>query len=755
MTSSPRFTPPAFTPTDEQREIQTARERVILVEANAGAAKTTTLALRIGESLARGMPAAGMLALVFTEEARDVMRRRLVEVGIAPALAAAVRVETFESLAQAVLREYEGFAVPGATAPQLREQVLAALDRVSAKYQYRYSGLEIATHNLAVSQFLDLQMAVKARLAYPEDADLLGHTETAEVMGLSLTHLLTFLEYEELRLGVFGEAQFRGPFDATYDLARKLGERPEIADFLPTCQLVACDELHDMNEAAFRILLALLDKGNTRGKAYFVGAGDKDQVIHATLGADAQYLRERFDHAFPGLRRLPLSATYRHGAHLALSMGKFKNKPSQSGLTTVTDIPRLTYPAGDWTQGGEQVVKALRLWKKEGGAGGALSDCAILLRDSHQSIAVENALITAGIAYHCHALVPYLQRPEILFLRGMLAIALGDLATVAAKDIRKAIVEALVTFGELDLKASLYLPGVGTPTSEEQALAWAKQTVAESPDTLQSFFTGLIVGKDGEKLSPARQRIVASVDYLRGLTGDAPAAEVFAEIWARLGLEAAIKRLYVYPQEAEVVIRSAQGFIELARSSGLSLADFSASIGEHEATVGKSRSRKGVTVERVATAKGKEYEHVILPFLEQGEFPQAGAASADESNLFYVGATRARARLTLILPDAPERQSVFIEHMALGSALAAKAETAREKLADAQAAAATKAVSQAGKANGPKPTPRLASERTDLKVSYAEKDKAKALGARWDATRRTWYIEVGTELAPFRDWLAG
>ena len=105
MTSSPRFTPPAFTSTDEQREIQTASERVILVEANAGAAKTTTLALRIGESLARGVPATGMLALVFTEEAREVMRRRLVEVGIAPALAAAVRVETFDSLAQAVLRE--------------------------------------------------------------------------------------------------------------------------------------------------------------------------------------------------------------------------------------------------------------------------------------------------------------------------------------------------------------------------------------------------------------------------------------------------------------------------------------------------------------------------------------------------------------------------------------------------------------------------------------------------------------------------
>ena len=68
------------------------------------------------------------------------------------------------------------------------------------------------------------------------------------------------------------------------------------------------------------------------------------------------------------------------------------------------------------------------------------------------------------------------------------------------------------------------------------------------------------------------------------------------------------------------------------------------------------------------------------------------------------------------------------------------------------------AVAEAGKgnnANRSKPAPRLAGERTDLKVGYAEKDQAKALGARWDATRRTWYIEAGMELAPFRAGLPG
>ncbi len=90
-------------------------------------------------------------------------------------------------------------------------------------------------------------------------------------------------------------------------------------------------------------------------------------MIHATLGADAQYLRERFNDAFPALLRLPLSITYRHGTYLALSMGKFKNKPSQSGLSTVTHIACLTYQAGDWAQGSELVVKALRHWEEEGG----------------------------------------------------------------------------------------------------------------------------------------------------------------------------------------------------------------------------------------------------------------------------------------------------------------------------------------------------------------------------------------------------
>src|SRR3954470_18729473 len=44
--------------------------------------------------------------------------------------------------------------------------------------------------------------------------------------------------------------------------------------------------------------------------------------------------------------------------------------------------------------------------------------------------------------------------------------------------------------------------------------------------------------------------------------------------------------------------------------------------------------------------------------------------------------------------------------------------------------------------------------RLDLAVPYARKEEAKALGARWDGDRRTWYAPAGTDLRHFdHRWL--
>ena len=46
-----------------------------------------------------------------------------------------------------------------------------------------------------------------------------------------------------------------------------------------------------------------------------------------------------------------------------------------------------------------------------------------------------------------------------------------------------------------------------------------------------------------------------------------------------------------------------------------------------------------------------------------------------------------------------------------------------------------------------------ASININLKVPFAEKDQAKALGARWNAELKLWYVPQGLDTAPFEKWL--
>ncbi len=43
--------------------------------------------------------------------------------------------------------------------------------------------------------------------------------------------------------------------------------------------------------------------------------------------------------------------------------------------------------------------------------------------------------------------------------------------------------------------------------------------------------------------------------------------------------------------------------------------------------------------------------------------------------------------------------------------------------------------------------------RINLVTPFAEKDAVKALGARWDATKKCWYIVDVADLTPFLRWM--
>ncbi|WP_175141221.1 ATP-dependent helicase [Achromobacter pulmonis] len=706
---SVQFTPTGFTPTDEQRNIQGSRHRTNLVIANAGAAKTTTLALRIGEAISRGMAPEDILALTFTDEAKQVMQTRLTAIGIAYNTARRVRVQTVEEFSRTVLSRLEdNVPVSLHAAREQRAFALSALENVGPNNPDRADALDISTHNTAISQFLENLLRLKATMTLARDEAGTDPDSAAESLGIPLGDYLWAVEYERQRIDAFGYVEARGFFDATYDLACTLRATPEMHEALPAAfKLVVCDELHDVNEASFCIIESLLNVH----KPYFVGVGDKDQVIYSHLGADCSFLQYRIAASFPGCVAFPLSMTYRHGPHLAYAMEAFKNKIVDSTLPLHTEIREAPYGAVPGACG-QQVVQAILQWKNDGKA---LDGCCILLRDHHQSIEVENALMRAQVQYRTLTMKSYLRRDEILFLRGMLAIALGDFHNVASADTRSAIVEALATFAEVPL----------TPDELNEA----KATISKDPATLEYFFKGQIqrVGNPA-----ARTRIENAVMHLRGLESGAPAHTAFEAVCELVDMEKLARRLYVHPYEAAVVTKSVKGFIAAARDLKLNLPDFSAWIGAAEMFVGARPGKNMVLLDCVANVKGKEFEHVILPFLDQGEFPNPLRARPEEENLFYVAATRAKSRLTLIPTEDPAQRSPFIAQMQLTSTQNRANNAVRRNLA----------------------LPTASVGQRDLKVAYANRDVVKALGAQWDRTRKVWYVPGHLDLEPFKNWLA-
>lgn len=807
LPDAPRFVPRNFHPTDEQAAIQVSKHRVVVIRANAGAAKTTTLALRIGEALARGLGPEHIQALTFTPEARDVLKRRLVEVGVPSTTAARLRIATFEEFSAQALEQLEGRKVPHiGPIKELKPYVDEALQQVSDNYGGKIDYLVTDTSTAALSQFFLTQLEMKATLRLQADVEGMSDDEISDALGVSYPTALTIMEYEQLRLRG-GEVLFRGPFDATYDLACMLDADASIRAGLQRSRIILCDELHDLNEASFHLLLHLIEPNFT----YFIGAGDIDQVIHSRLGASDEFMRSRFVAAFPGTASYPLTFSFRHGPHLAYAAGEFKHKPADSLLPLQTDIRELHYGA-DGASCAAQVVATLERWTK---AGKVAEDCTILIREPYHAIDIENALMRANLPYRTLEMPRYLDRDEILFLRGMIAIALDNFAaTDKAK--RGVIFDAVTTFAEVsfgqdDNVAQLRQAVIDEPVAltwlftgrvDQRASKDVRDKVARVVDDLQlaarSQSAGHVLGAlrqqlngllefvgslaDGADSALARavadvtedattmigyletsalvideqvlwnimrnrlltllakldqvvagdvkQRMAAVIGYMREVDADTPADVVLDRICTMMDIAALASRLYVHPHEARVVRRSVEGFIKAARDLGLNLRGFSEWIAAADTYGAGKRVKHYFQLDCVHNAKGKEFDHVILPFLEVDEFPVSGADRREEENLFYVAITRAISALTLVSPGDVALRSPYLNRMQLE----------RDK---PRAQAALNRNAQRGAA----PT------RIEFRANGDDWERARKLGAHWDNTRKVFYLVPGQSAEPFAQWV--
>jgi superfamily I DNA/RNA helicase len=700
--ATPRFQPADFTPTAEQIEIQTNNARHVIAMANAGAAKTTTLALRIAESITRGVAPEHIVVLSFSAEAARVLQGRLAEIGLDYKLARRVRCTTFDDFARDTLRDIEGRETPflssfEAVAPHVRAAV-AELDRFNALRQTAREWW-LPQHNAQIADFLRMARQLKTQLVRPAPEEDETVAMRAEALDIPEGIFALYRQMEKERAGDDDECRWRTGFDATYDLACLLtdGDPPPA---LPRYRVVIVDELQDMNPASYACLEHLL----AQGSAFFTGAGDFDQVIHRWAGADVDFVRTHFGTGWRSVARLPLTTTFRHGPAMALATAALKAKEVVSGRGHAARIHVETY--SDPGDAARRTVAHVLDWQQRGNR---LDGCAIILRTPDQSIAIENALLEAGIGSRVEGLERYVLRPEILMLRGVIAFALEDYESIPGVDRRMQVLQALELWQELawatsrieDLKTAATQPELfdaflkgrllrPQTLADKAAADLSEDEESQAEHRLLTLVTrlrkegrhddaNLLLGQHRTAAAtiaetPAQQyariRLANALETLRHAAADEPAHLSLERAVRTLDLKNVAQRIFVDPANAETVVRSIAGFIDAARRVGKPLREFAQWLRQAEERIAELRKRKTVLLCTVEAAKGQEFDAVILPYLEDGAFPLAGCDRTEESNRFYVAATRMRDELVLLVPNAPSQVSPFVAAMKIDRALA-------------------------------------------------------------------------------------
>jgi DNA helicase-2/ATP-dependent DNA helicase PcrA len=606
----------------------------LLVLAGAGSGKTRVITHRIVRLLERGVPAAAIVALTFTNKAAAEMRERVGKMlgKKASATARALTVSTFHSFGLGVLQR-ERAAIGGTFT------IFDQGDQTSlVKQLLRAAGADRSYDAQAV-----IARISNAKNAFQSAADMSDREGDA---------------YDEIAKEIYPRYQaalrsFKAfDFDdLVCEVARLWRDDEAMRKRWQDKYLhVLVDEYQDTNRAQLELLRQLC--GERRNVC---AVGDDDQAIYGWRGADVRNILD-FETHFPGARIVKLEHNYRSKAPI-LSVAnaviakridaKWRKElfTDQLGgaLPTVAVAPTPEVE-GVWV--GREVRQAIQ----EGGKNPR--DIAVLYRSNGQSKLIEEALREQGVAHRVVGGTQFFERKEV-------------------KDVLSFLKLAMNPNDEIALRRIINVParGIGDTSLERLALAAAQQhwTLWQAVQRAEGIDGLPNVARDGckaleaviekarrelfgEKRAPSvvARALLEGVGMQADVSGGSPTIDASAKRWANVeGLLETLAR-----RETREAAKGANGLDGL--SSFL-----------HTLTMDiESESEdKGdmVTLSTLHGSKGLEFDVVFLIGCEEGYLPHqrtldpratdAGEGGAgdieEERRLFYVGVTRARERLVM------------------------------------------------------------------------------------------------------------
>ncbi len=389
------------------------------------------------------------------------------------------------------------------------------------------------------------------------------------------------------------------------------------------CRFLLVDEFQDTNRLQMALVKRVLD-----GERNITAVGDEDQSIYRWRGAEVDNILS-FEAHFPGARVVKLEQNYRSTAPILAAAGALiARNEGRRGKTLFTDReggdPVRLFVAADEREEARWVADRIQETIPRTGAG----EIAVLMRTNAQTRPFEEELTRRGVPYRVVGGLRFWQRAVVkdalAYLRLVVnpddEMAFRRVVNVPARGIGAATMDVLehhAAVRGVPLPAAARELPDGLSARARRGLEQFFSLLAEARRQLETLAPGDLVGFVLE-----RSGLLALAD------GDDPERIVRRENMLQLAAA-----------------------VEEAGQQGQDLATFLDAVAllEEGDDAGKGDA---VSLMTLHSAKGLEFDMVVLAGLEDGLLPHATAVREsggleEERRLAYVGMTRARRWLYL------------------------------------------------------------------------------------------------------------
>ena len=594
----------------EQYSAITVPEGPVLVIAGAGSGKTRTIVYRVAWLIDIGVDPHSILLLTFTRKAAMEMLNRASS--LLDGRAAMVFGGTFHSVGYSLLRKYaESLALDRSFSIMDQRDILDAIEQARKNLTPPVSDLksfpkaktiyEILSRSVGASR--DLETVVKDR--YP-------HFEEYVSDIIKISH-----EYNDIKL----KNNLLDYDDLLTQSVRLLEENEELRRRISSnWRYLLVDEYQDTNRLqASMVRLIASDHDNV------MAVGDDSQSIYSFRGANFQNIIE-FPNIFPGTRVIKLEENYRstqpilNVTNQIIDHASFGYRKRLFTRQNSGPLPFLIRPGSEQDQ--SRIVARLILDSVK--YGGNLNDIAVLFR--------------AG--FHSFELEAELARNSIPFAK------YGGFKFVESQHIKDALAYLKVANNPRDLVSWVRLlkmiPGVGDKTALKISRAIADDY---SPSNLE------ILSRKAKKQQDQLSQLFDIFSKLR-----------IAESSLLDKLELVIRSYLPYLQtHFDNFPKRLKDLEQLASMGGSysSLSEFLAEVALEPPDADHSEfvdSSQRVTLSTIHSAKGLEWETVVIIWATEGRIPSPMAFNSpddleEERRLIYVATTRAKKNLVIIAPQ--------------------------------------------------------------------------------------------------------